>query len=189
VFLFGWLELRRQPLGLKKGESIDGDDLARETLVIFAAMVMSEWLIFRGFAFSHIDFAFVYHYLSWVRNERNLFILTYIAGLIKYGFPAIVAVIYLFLKYGEKKIAAIIEGLLFYAHLKLAILAVQTFWGALRTEEKLYELAATDMIFICCLINVTAATYFFLWLSQHVFAVLRPLHALLPRRAKARAEV
>ncbi len=164
AILLGWLEVRAEWGALEERRP------GREALAIFAAFLTAEWFVFRGYSFQRIDFAYSFDLFSWAANAQTLFLLAFVSGLFKYGFPAAVVLVYLRLRHGPRKVETATTGILFYTHLKVVLLAIQIFIGALRTDQKLYELAIVTFAFVFCMVCVVSSTYLVMWAIDKLVA-------------------
>jgi len=165
VFFASWLTIFdiRSPL---KDES----DLApeRSGLFLAATLIMTFWMLFQGFFIQEIDFSFALKYLpekvSGLAEMAVCFPLTFV----KYALPLVLVI---FLYVGLRGVLtarqAMIAALIF-CNLKLAALFVQILVGPLGTQQKFYELAMSDLVFISQIELIAALTYLGLVLSLPV---------------------
>lgn len=167
VLFFAWDELQ-QAGGVQLNAGDEPADL--NALLWFGAMMTSVWFVFGGFEINNIDYTFVNDYLGWVHQQKNRFLLSYVASVVKYGCPAIAALVYLYVKVGPSRTAALLEGILFFANFKLAMLLQQVLVSALGTKEKIFQLPMTDGVFVVAAFATTA-------LSLLVFTVIEKIKA------------
>jgi hypothetical protein len=172
VFFASWTSILDTPGPLK-----DESDLAPERSGLFVAvtLLMTFWILFQGFFIEEIDFSFALKYLpegvSGLREMAVSFPLT----ILKYGLPLVLVIFtYVGLRGLLTAKRAMIAALIF-CNLKLAALLVQIFVGPLGTQQKFYELAMSDFVFVSQIVLIAALTYLGLVLSMPVCqdAVLR----------------
>jgi hypothetical protein len=156
VFFAAWTSLvdLRGPLN-------DESDLSAERSGLFlaAALVMTFWLLFQGFFIQEIDFSFALRYLPEKISGLTEFAFAFLLTLLKYGLP-LVMVIFVYVGFRGLLTAsrAMIAALIF-CNLKLAALLVQIFFGRLGTQQKFYEVAISDFVFVSQLELIAASTF------------------------------
>jgi len=156
VFFAGWTSLfdLRGPL---KDES----DLSAERSGLFlaAALVMTFWILFQGFFIQEIDFSFALRYLPEKTSELTEFAVAFPLTLLKYALPlAMVILVYVGLR-GLRTASRSMIAALIFCNLKLAALLVQIFFGRLGTQQKFYEVAISEFVFVSQLVLIAALTY------------------------------
>jgi hypothetical protein len=176
VFFASWVSILEVPGPLK-----DESDLApeRSGLFLAATLVMTFWMLFQGFFIQEIDFSFALKYLpekvSGLAEMAVCFPLTFV----KYALPLVLVVLtYVGLRGLLTATQAMIAALIF-CNLKLAALLVQSLVGPLGTQQKFYELAMSDFVFVSQVELIAALTYLGLLLSCR-FGGRQWLHDGLP---------
>ncbi|HST30504.1 MAG TPA: alkaline phosphatase family protein [Chthoniobacterales bacterium] len=165
VFLASWTTIFEIP-GPLKDKSVIAQE--RSGLFLATALVMIFWTIFQGFFIQEIDFSFALKYLpekvSGLAEMAFCFPLTFV----KYALPVVLVVsTYVGLRGWITASQAVIAALIF-CNLKLATLLVQILIGPLGTQQKFYELAMSDFVFVSQLELIVAVTYLGLVLSAPV---------------------
>jgi Metalloenzyme superfamily len=156
VFFASWVIVFDNPGPLK-----DESDLAtdRAGLFLAATLVMTFWTLFQGFFIQEVDFSFALKYLpekvSGLTELAVCFPLTWL----KYALPVVLVVFVFFgLRGGLRGRQAVIAALIF-CNLKLAALLLQIFLGPLGTQQKFYELAMSDFVFVSQVLLIAGLTY------------------------------
>ncbi|MBW2458389.1 MAG: hypothetical protein JRI68_28055 [Deltaproteobacteria bacterium] len=170
---FAWDELQQL---VEVHPSADDEPATLDGLLLFGAILTGVWFVFSGFSMVNIEWTFAEPYLGWVVQQKHRFLLSGIACVLKYACPTIAALTYLYLAQGPQRTARLLEGVLFFLLLKLAALLAQAYAGALGAEEKLYQLAAVDMVFV-------AATFVTVSFMLAVFIIIESV-----KRRRARTE-
>jgi hypothetical protein len=165
VFFVSWTTIFDTPGPLK-----DESDLApeRSGLFLAATLLITFWMLFQGFFIQEIDFSFALKYLpekvSGLTEMAFAFPLTFV----KYALPLVLAVFaYVGLRGLLTARQAMIAALIF-CNLKLAALLAQILVGPLGTQQKFYELAMSDFVFVSQIELIAALTYLGLLLSLSV---------------------
>jgi hypothetical protein len=165
VFFASWVTIFDIPGPLK-----DESDLAleRSGLFLAATLVMTFWMLFQGFFIQEIDFSFALKYLPEKISGLTEAAFTFPLTFVKYALPLVLVVFtYVGLRGLLTARQAMIAALIF-CNLKLAALLVQILVGPLGTQQKFYELAMSDFVFVSQVELIAALTYLGLVLSLSV---------------------
>ena len=165
VFFASWVTVFDIPGPLK-----DESDLApeRSGLFLAATLVMTFWMLFQGFFIQEIDFSFALKYLPEKVSGLTEIAFSFPLTFVKYALPlALVVFTYVGLRGLLTGRQAMIAALIF-CNLKLAALLVQILVGPLGTQQKFYELAMSDFVFVSQVELIAALTYLGLVLSLSV---------------------
>jgi hypothetical protein len=165
VFFASWVTVFDIPGPLK-----DESDLApeRSGLFLAATLIMTFWMLFQGFFIQEIDFSFALKYLPEKVSGLTEIAFSFPLTFVKYALPlALVVFTYVGLRGLLTARQAMIAALIF-CNLKLAALLVQILVGPLGTQQKFYELAMSDFVFVSQVELIAALTYLGLVLSLSV---------------------
>lgn len=112
-----------------------------------ALFMMLCWTVFRGFEIDHVDFNFSFTYLTGLHTERDIAIASSVMTHTKYalflGFPVMALA-----DARPNRWHTVLGVGMLVLHARLIALLGQVAFGPLYTQEKLYELAITDLAFI-----------------------------------------
>jgi len=132
----------------------------RTGLVLFATLLMTFWIALGGFFLNQADFSFAFKYFGELQPESLAFVLMYLATLLKYGLPlSFLLLVYFSLSAPAAQRRVIVATLLF-CHFKILTLFVQILTGRIRGEQKLFELAISDLLFVFSLPLIVVVTYY-----------------------------
>jgi hypothetical protein len=178
VFFASWITIFDIPSPLK-----DESDLVPERSGLFLAttLVMTFWMLFQGFFIQEIDFSFALKYLPEGVSGLKEIVFSFPLTFVKYALPLVLVVFtYVGLRGLLTARQAMIAALIF-CNLKLATLLVQILVGPLGTQQKFYELAMSDFVFVSQVELIAALTYLGLVLSLPVRreALLRETSAII----------
>jgi hypothetical protein len=165
VFFASWITIFDIPSPLK-----DESDLVPERSGLFLAttLVMTFWMLFQGFFIQEIDFSFALKYLPEGVSGLKEIVFSFPLTFVKYALPLVLVVFtYVGLRGLLTARQAMIAALIF-CNLKLATLLVQILVGPLGTQQKFYELAMSDFVFVSQVELIAALTYLGLVLSLSV---------------------
>ena len=156
VFLAAWTSLFDLRGPLKDESDVSAE---RSGLFLAAALVMTFWILFQGFFIQEIDFSFALRYLPEKTSELTEFAVAFPLTLLKYALPLVMVIlVYVGLRGLRTASRAMIAALIF-CNLKLATLLVQIFFGRLGTQQKFYEVAISEFLFVSQLVLIAALTY------------------------------
>jgi len=165
AFFASWVVLLDVP-GPLKDES--GRAAERSGLFLAATLLMTFWMLFQGFFIQEIDFSFALKYLPEKVSGLTEMVVAFPLTFAKYALPLVLVVFtYVGLRGLLTARQAMIAALIF-CNLKLAALLAQIFVGPLGTQQKFYELAMSDFVFVSQIVLIAALTYLGLVLSMPV---------------------
>ncbi len=155
LLFLGFLDVRRR---LTDGELTPHP--VSEGMLVTALTAASLWVLARGFMLPNVDFSFG---LEWFGNvfaqERDLFIATYFATLLKYGLAPVAVMLVLRFETGRAHFRAVMAAVALLFTFKALTLLVQIFAGTALAAEKYHELAISDLLFVYALAITLALAY------------------------------
>jgi len=167
VFFASWVTIFDVPGPLKDESQLASD---RSGLFLAATLITTFWILFQGFFTQEIDFSFALKYLSEGVSGLKQVAFTFPLTFVKYALPlALVIFTYVGLRGSLAASRAMIAALIF-CNLKLAALLVQILVGPLGTQQKFYELAMSDFVFVSQVELISVVTYLGLVVSAPVRA-------------------
>jgi len=167
VFFASWVTIFDVPGPLKDESQLASD---RSGLFLAATLITTFWILFQGFFTQEIDFSFALKYLSEGVSGLKQVAFTFPLTFVKYALPlALVIFTYVGLRGSLPASRAMIAALIF-CNLKLATLLVQVLVGPLGTQQKFYELAMSDFVFVSQVELISVLTYLGLVVSAPVRA-------------------
>jgi phosphopentomutase/2,3-bisphosphoglycerate-independent phosphoglycerate mutase family metalloenzyme len=156
VFFASWSTIFDIPGPLK-----DESALAQERFGLFLAttLIMTFWMLFQGFFIQEVDFSFALKFLPEKVSGLTEMAFSFPLTFVKYALP-LVLVVFTFVGLRGLLTArrAMIAALIF-CNFKLATLLAQIFIGPLGTQQKFYELAMSDFVFVSQLELIAALTF------------------------------
>jgi hypothetical protein len=165
VFFASWVTIFDVPGPLKDESQLASD---RSGLFLAATLITTFWILFQGFFIQEIDFSFALKYLPEGVSGLTEIAFTFPLTFVKYALPLVLVIFtYVGLRGLLTARQAMIAALIF-CNLKLAALLVQIFVGPLGTQQKFYELAMSDFVFVSHVELIAALTYLGLVLSPLV---------------------
>ena len=165
VFFASWVTIFDGPGPLKDESQLASD---RSGLFLAATLITTFWILFQGFFTQEIDFSFALKYLSEGVSGLKQVAFTFPLTFVKYALPlALVIFTYVGLRGSLPACRAMIAALIF-CNLKLAALLVQILVGPLGTQQKFYELAMSDFVFVSQVELISVLTYLGLIVSAPV---------------------
>jgi hypothetical protein len=176
VFWASWIAVLDTPGPMK-----DESELAAERAGLFLAvtLLMTFWMLFQGFFIQEIDFSFALKYLpekaSGLMEMAVAFPLTWL----KYALPVVLVLFVFFGLRGVLTASQAVIAALIFCNLKLAALLVEIFVGPLGTDQKFYELAMSDFVFVSQIVLIAVLTY----LGMLLFAPVRSDPEFIPSAA------
>jgi phosphopentomutase/2,3-bisphosphoglycerate-independent phosphoglycerate mutase family metalloenzyme len=180
VFFAAWTSVFDLPGPLKDESDLSAE---RSGLLLAATLMMTFWILFQGFFIQEIDFSFALRYLPEKTTELKEFVFAFPLTLLKYALPLVLVILgYVGFRGLLTASRAIITALIF-CNLKLAAILVQIFFGRLGTQQKFYELAMSDFVFVSQLELIAALTFLGLVLcapgrrqalARETYAIRRP---------------
>ena len=156
VFFAAWTSVVDLPGPLRDESDLSAE---RSGLLLAATLMMTFWILFQGFFIQEIDFSFALRYLPEKTTELKEFVFAFPLTLLKYALPVVLVILgYVGFRGLLTASRAIITALIF-CNLKLAAILVQIFFGRLGTQQKFYELAMSDFVFVFQLELIAALTF------------------------------
>lgn len=169
VFLTGYLQLdRRLRADDRLTDGADAHALAvRRGLLVAALTIISLWIATSGFLLQNVDFSFALDWFSeYFALERDVFLFTFLATLVKYGLPpagVLLALATLARRQDFRPIAIAAFGFLM---VEIYVLFVQIFAGSTSGAQKYHELTISALLFVYSLAGVFVASYLVLRAAQ-----------------------
>ena len=152
LFAAGWIALGpRGDLASSPEQRADADGL-----VTLGAALFAFWIVFKGFFFNHIDFTAALGWFGGLAAERWVFALAWLATCVKYAVPVLLVVVAVRIARGPAATQALLHRTLWTLNLKVLALLVAIQAGALAPQEKLWELAVSDLVFVAHVIVFVA---------------------------------
>jgi len=156
VFPVAWLALRGTGWSVR---TLPGRRTELAVLVLLAGILMAFWTTFRGYSLDATDFSFGFRFFGDTTSEAQLFLYLYPATLLKYGLPVCLLVSLYLVNADPAERREGFGVLLLLFNLKMLTLLVQIFVSHLGTEEKMYELAVSDLLAVFSLTLLVTANY------------------------------
>jgi hypothetical protein len=164
----GLLDLERR-LGLLDTDLLDTnlletdeprDARLRRSLLIASLVIISLWIATSGFLLQNIDFSFALDWFStYFDQERDVFLFTFLATLLKYGLPPAAVIVALRTVGKREDFRLVLWGASAFLGLKVFLLLVQIFAGSTVQSEKYHELMISELLFVYPLAIVLPLLY------------------------------
>lgn len=156
VFVASWIACERE-IGLARCRW--NGSAEANGFILFMALVLALWILLQGFFVQQIDFSFGMRYLSAAAPEDQQFVVLYPLTLLKYGLPLAFIVFVCVAIVGIGRSEQVVGAALIFCNFKLATLLWQSLIGPLRSQQKLYEFAMSDFVFISQITVIVAISY------------------------------
>lgn len=156
VFFAAWTSVVDLPGPLRDESDLSAE---RSGLLLAATLMMTFWILFQGFFIQEIDFSFALRYLPEKTTELKEFVFAFPLTLLKYALPLVLVILGYVGFRGLLTASRVIITALIFCNLKLAAILVQIFFGRLGTQQKFYELAMSDFVFVSQLELIAALTF------------------------------
>ncbi len=150
--------------------ALERSDVLREQQLGFwggASLLMMGWAMLEGFFFENVDFNFTFKYLTFLKYESDVAAVASVMTYFKYAFVLWLVVVALMNRSRRYSWQRVMYIALWVMHFKGLALMVQIVFGALRSDQKLYELAASDLMFVfAVMLHIVPALFFVGKLAQ-----------------------
>lgn len=137
-------------------------------IAIWISATHSTWVLLDGFILTHVDFSFALDAFGNISTESLVYVLVQAAANLKYGFHIILVCLGVRLIAGARAFDRAFSYAMVLAFFELLSLIVQASFGQSFQEERLWELAVSDLLFVT---NI-AVSLPFVWLGLTVLSRL-----------------
>ena len=129
----------------------DALDSERAGWWMFGLSAVAAWILYSGFFIGQVDFNFTFPYLKGIKREAYVAFWSTIMTSIKYTLPIWGVVVAARWSRSRQAWLGVMKWFWVVLHVKCVALLLQSFAGPLWSEQKLYELAISELMFIMAL--------------------------------------
>lgn len=130
-------------------------DLSDDSLVEFGVGVLTwiatahvTWMLLDGFILNHVDFSFALDFFGQIKTESIVYATVQAAANLKYGFHIVLLCVGGRLLLGRERFSRAMSFAMAAAFFEVHALIVQAVFGKAYQDERLWELAISDILFV-----------------------------------------